>query len=385
MFIYNKKRLFLILVLINLVLVGLYFLVFKFVLPILSFENIETKSVIAFVVVFLLMNFGLLYKMYFEKLYKLCTQVSALLAGEKYDRVVFTSKDEFGLLGLFFNQVTKNIESVSQYLKEGSRMASELSLASQIQRSVLPVSLPNVPGLDIVAKTRPAEEVGGDSFDIEVNNSEFYFYLGDVTGHGAPAGLIMMMVNTLFDIYLPTVTNTKDLAVKINATLKPRVNSSLFMTASFFRWNPASKSLFYTGAGHENIIIFRSAEGIAEVFPAGGIALAMADDVSEIVEEKQILLNSQDLMVLYSDGITEAVNATGELFGLERLRLSVNRHGHLGNSLDLFEAVSFDVKEFVGDTLQRDDMTLLVLRNVDVPFVSDRTENLVSTKWNDKV
>jgi serine phosphatase RsbU (regulator of sigma subunit) len=203
--------------------------------------------------------------------------------------------------------------------------------------------------------------------------------LGDVTGHGAPAGLVMIMVNTLFDVFLSSATNTKDLAVRINNELKPRVDSSYFMTAAFFRWSPETKKLFYTGAGHENIIIYRANEGICQVFPAGGIALAMAADVSEILSEKEIILNDQDILVLYSDGITEAVNAEGALFGLDRLRLAVNKHGYLGSSIDVFNSIAREVQNFVGDTNQRDDMTLFVIRINDT--VSELSSSLVSTKW----
>jgi sigma-B regulation protein RsbU (phosphoserine phosphatase) len=307
-------------------------------------------------------------------------QVAAVIAGNKYEKVKVPTKDEFGLIAHFFNEVTDNLESISFELKEGERMASELTLASDIQASVLPVSIPVVPGLDTVAKTRPADEVGGDSFSIVQKGNEYYIYIGDVTGHGAPAGLIMMMVSTLFDVMLPLTKNTKDLAVSINKVLKPRVNSSMFMTTAFFRWDTQSRKLFYTGAGHEHILIYRAAEGVCEAIPTGGIALAMAEDISEIVSEKELVLHEQDMIVMYSDGITEAVNSAGELYGLERLKTAVKQYGHLGNSLGLFEALSLDVTSFTGDTVQKDDMTLIVMRYSNNDVVSE-SENLVSTNW----
>jgi sigma-B regulation protein RsbU (phosphoserine phosphatase) len=110
----------------------------------------------------------------------------------------------------------------------------------------------------------------------------------------------------------------------------------------------------------------------------------MADDISDIVQEKLIKLNPQDIIVLYSDGITEAVGPTGELFGLERLKDAVTKNGYLANSLELFEAISADIQVFTKNELQRDDMTLLVIRFLnDQIFNSDRVENLVSTKWNE--
>jgi len=361
------------------VLISILLYAFGVALALLGFLTIEIYLVFLAVAFTLLAGF---YFLFFAKpLHKVTSQIAALIAGSEYKKINVKSNDEFGLIAHFFNDVTKNVENISFYLKEGERMASELAIASDIQKSVLPESIPMIPKLDTVAKTRPAEEVGGDSFDIDQKGSEYFIYVGDVTGHGAPAGLIMMMVNTLFDVMLPNFSNTLDLAVNINKVLKPRVNQTMFMTTSFFRWDTENEQMYYTGCGHEHILIYRAEEGVCEAIPAGGVALAMADDISEIVQEKQLNLSDQDVIVLYSDGITEAVNENGELFGLERLKESVKQSGHLGSSLRVFEAISTTVQNFVGDTIQNDDMNLLVMRYVPQGYEPDRPENLVSTKW----
>lgn len=332
------------------------------------------------VVVFTLQS-GLYFKFFSVPLHKVTSQIAALIAGKPYKKLNLSKRDEFGLLAYFFNDVTKNVENISYYLKEGERMASELQIASDIQKSVLPVSIPLVEKMDTVAKTRSADEVGGDSFAIVQRGTDYFMYIGDVTGHGAPAGLIMMMVNTLFDVMLPMYQTTYDLAVNINKVLKPRVNSTMFMTTNFLKWDSANEVLTFTGAGHEHILIYRANEGVCEAIPAGGIALAMAEDISQIVQEKQITLNDQDVIVLYSDGITEAVNSEGGLYGLERLKESFKNHGHLANSLDIFENLSADIQAFVGDEVQNDDMTLMVLRYVKAGYVPEQKEFLVSTNW----
>lgn len=381
MYIYNTKRTF--------ARISLIFIVFLFIAVVSYvyrysfgwFDQIEYY--LSLFVIFGLAILAVTYNVFIVPLYRITRQVASVIAGEKYTKISVVSKNEFGLLAYFFNELTRNVENISHFLKEGSRMANELAVARDIQKSVLPNSIPVIPFLDTVAKTRPAEEVGGDSFDIEQKDSQYFIYIGDVTGHGAPAGLIMMMVNTLFDIFMPISTNTYDLAVKINKILKPRVNNSMFMTAAFLRWDTQSKKMFYTGAGHEHIIIYRSKEGVTEVIPTGGIALAMAEDISQIVEEKEINLSDQDILVMYSDGITEAVNQNGELFGLERLKFVVNESGYLGSSLQIFESISVKVQNFVEDTVQKDDMTLLVMRFCDKGYEPDRPNNLVSTKWHD--
>ncbi len=316
-----------------------------------------------------------------RKMDEIVKQVASVISSKPYQKISIDSKDEFGLFAYFFNDVTKNIENIYYFLKEGSRMSSDLNIAADIQRSVLPKEIPVIEYLDTVAKTRSADELGGDSFDIVQKGDEYYIYVGDVTGHGAGAGLVMMVMNTLFDLFLQNVDNTLDLAVSINKELKPRVNAALFMTSVFFRWNPKTREMFYTGAGHEHILIYRAKEGVTEAIVTGGIALAMSPDISKIAKEKQIILNDQDIVLLYSDGITEAVNDSGELYGLERLKESLNRNASLGSSLKVFEGVSRDVISFVDNTVQKDDMTLLVMRYVENGYKPDRKENLVSTTW----
>jgi len=314
---------------------------------------------------------------------KIISQIEALLAGQKYKKIVLLRRDEFGLLAQFFNHVTKNLEAVSHDLKEGSRMLSELDLAADIQRSVLPATIPLVDKLDVAARTRPAEEVGGDSFGFMKKGNQTYIYLGDVTGHGAPAGLIMMMVNTLLAVYLDEVNSTSEWIVKTNRTLKPRVNSTMFMTTIALRWNPEEEKMYYTGAGHEHILIYRAKEGICEAIPTGGIALGMTDDVEGLALEKLIPLNKEDTIVLYTDGIPEARNKLGEMYTLERLKMSVAKNGSLGESKKLFEAISEDFRGFVKEEPQLDDITFLVLRYSGVPMGADQQGLLVDTAWNE--
>jgi len=357
----------------------LYFLPF---VAALNFLELDSNIVTGLFGLGLILTFVTQFKVFIKPLDKVTKEIAALVAAKPYNRLNIFSKDEFGLIAFFFNDITQNVEKISYMLKEGSRMSEELSIASSIQQSVLPKSIPKIPFLDTVAKTRSAEEIGGDSFAITPHNDNFFIYVGDVTGHGAPAGLVMMITNTLFEVLLPKAKTTHDLAASINKLLKPRVNATMFMTTVFFRFDPKEKRMFYTGCGHEHILVYRAAEGVTEVITTGGIALAMADDILNIVEEKEIKLKPNDVVVLYSDGITEAINEKQELFGLERLTACVTKYGHMGDSLKIFEAVSKDVTAFVGETIQNDDMTLICMRLTDLDFKSDREQTMLVTNWS---
>lgn len=322
-----------------------------------------------------------LYLSYVVKLDYIIDQVANVIAGKAFVPIKIYSPDEFGLLAFFFNDVTSNLKKISNVIKEEERMSEELSVAASIQRSVLPKSIPNIPNFDVVCKTRPSEEIGGDSFAIRELNGDYFLYIGDVTGHGAPAGLIMMMVNTLFDVLLADFPDSKDIAVNINHILKPRVNSTMFMTTLFLQYNPKNKYIEYTGCGHEHIIIYRAEEGVTEVIPSGGIALAMSDDISNIVEKKKLNLAKGDIICLYSDGVTEAMNENAELFGLDHLSDLVKKHGHLSSSQEIFTEISNDLSKFTNKTVQIDDMTLIILKYND-SLVENLNDSQFLTDWN---
>jgi sigma-B regulation protein RsbU (phosphoserine phosphatase) len=340
-------------------------------------------TLVAVVFAAFIVTFCLVYYLgIFRQLGKVITQVEALLTGGKYKKVFLPKQNEFGVLAQFFNTMTDNVESVSDDLKEGDRMSSELGLAAEIQKSILPKSIPALAKLDVTAKTRPASEVGGDSFGfMKKTETQTFFYLGDVTGHGAPAGLIMMMVNTLLDVFLPQVETTDRWVTKVNKALTPRVNRTMFMTSIMLRWDSEAEKLYYSGAGHEHILIYRASEGVCEALATGGIALGMTDDVSAIVKEKELPLSKEDMVILYTDGIPEARNASGEMYTLDRLKTAINTHAHLGNSQKLFEKLAQDLAEFVGDEEQLDDITLLILRYVGAGAPVSDEPSLLTTGW----
>ncbi len=299
-------------------------------------------------------------------------QIHFLLTGQQYQRVEPSTIDEVGVITHFFNEITRDLEKISADIKEGRRMSSELDIAAQIQKDVLPKEAPEAPGLDIVAKTRSAAEVGGDNFDFvpSVDGSQLFIYIGDVTGHGVPAGLIMMMVDTLVStLALQGVTSSKDLMVSTNKILAPRINNRLFMTAVMLRWDKASQKMHYTGAGHEHILVYRAKSESVDRIISGGIALGMIADTSKIAREIEIPIEVGDVIALYSDGITEARSETGTMYGLDSLAKSLEKHGYRPTAEGIFDHLTKDFSDFVGDYVQADDITMIVIKVVgkDVP------------------
>lgn len=292
-------------------------------------------------------------------------QMKAMITGKRYSKIYTSRLDEWSVIAHFFNEVTKNLERIAPTVAEGKRMSSELEIASEIQKNVLPAVTPEVPGLEIYTNTRAAVEVGGDSYDIIREGPNTFMYLGDVTGHGVPAGLVMMMVNTLVHLLAETHPSGYDVLVNTNRQLKPKIKPTMFMTMIMLRWNDQEKKMYLTGAGHEHIITYRRASNICEVRKTGGIAIGMLQDNSKILREEVLPFESGDSIILYSDGIVEAKNTRGEQFGLDRLKASVEKYTPISKTpQELFTSISSDFAAFVEDQTQQDDITLIVIKRL---------------------
>lgn len=302
-----------------------------------------------------------------------------LLAGKKYRRIYTHRVDEIGLISHFFNEVTKSFEKVSTDIKEGKRMLSELEVAGKIQKDILPPQNPQVPGLDIVAKTKPAVELGGDNFDFITVGDNTFIYIGDVTGHGVPAAIVMTMVNTLIHTFVEIFDNAYEVVVKTNKQIKSRIKSTMFMTMLMYRWNHKEQKMYYVGCGHEHVLIYRAGKGKCEVIATGGIALGMVPDNSKLIKELELPLEVGDVVILYTDGITEGRNMSGDMYKLDRLVKAVELYAAQYSSDGIVNHVSQDYSRFVEDHIQDDDVTLIAMKYVGVGNENKTTFN--TTVW----
>jgi len=310
-------------------------------------------------------------------------QIKNLLTGRKYNRIYTKRIDEIGTIAHFFNEVTKDLEKVSGQIKEGKRMLGELEVAAQIQKDILPTETPLIPGLDIVAKTRPAAELGGDNFDFIAEKDNTYIYIGDVTGHGVPAALVMTIVHTLIHTFVEFFDDALNVVIQTNRHLKTRIKSTMFMTMLMLRWNHPTQKMSYVGAGHEHLLVYRVAKGTCEVRMTGGIALGMVADNSKIIKEIELPLEKGDVIVLYTDGIAEARNMAGEMYGLERLKKAVELYAPQYASEGIVYHVARDFSRYVQEHVQEDDATLIAIRYLgpDVKMEISSAQNL--TSWSD--
>lgn len=296
---------------------------------------------------------------------RITREMIALLTGDTYKHVYINQIDEIGIIAHFFNKITGSLEKASQEIKERRRIASELEIAKKIQRNILPETSPRIPYLDIVAKTKSAVEIGGDAFNfIDAKDNNKIIYIGDMTGHGIPAGLGMVTVNALMKTFGDMFDNAYEIIMNTNKYLKPLIQSTMFMTMAVLRWHQTTQSMYYVGAGHESIIHIKNKTHKVNVTRAGGIALGMVTNISHIVKEIKLDFEPFDVLILYTDGVTEAKNIRGERLGLNNLTEIIKNIDINYSADEIFRNISSAITTFIQNTTQEDDMTLMVIKRL---------------------
>jgi len=289
------------------------------------------------------------------------SQMQLVMNGKKFKKLYTKRVDEVGVLANFFNQMTQSFSEVSDDIQDRNRILDELAVAAELQKEIFPDKVPEIDQLKIVAKNRPATELGGDSYDFIDTPEKLYMYVGDVTGHGVTAGLIMAMVNAMIDSFSSTHNNARDIIVQTNNHIKKYVKPSMYMTLVMLCWDKLSNKMTFVGAGHEHILVYKKDKGEIDDIMSGGTALGMIEDASKTVVEKEIAVATGDLVILYTDGITEARNENGELYSLERLKNAILDYGQAYTAAGVSHHIAGDLASFVGDESQIDDMTLIVV------------------------
>jgi serine phosphatase RsbU (regulator of sigma subunit) len=258
-------------------------------------------------------------------------------------------------------KVVETWDSYDQLSLMRQSTEQELRLARSIQRASLPEEVPQLQGWQISPFYQPAREVGGDFYDFHfLSEGRVGLVVGDATGKGVPAALVMSTACGMLQLAAQELDSSSpgEVLSRVNETLFARIPANMFVTCFYCTLDPKSATLSYANAGHDLPYVLRGSGGECEELRARGMPLGLMPGMS--YEEKETILNGGEAALLYSDGLVEAHDPQGEMFGFPRLRALVAEHGEkrsLGDSL-LEELYSF-----VGEGWkQEDDITLLTLR-----------------------
>jgi sigma-B regulation protein RsbU (phosphoserine phosphatase) len=292
--------------------------------------------------------------------------------GDFAHRIKIATKDQLGELAGSFNQMTGSIENLLLTAAEKKRLEEELRIARQIQMSLLPRGPLEMPGLGVTALCVPAREVGGDYYDFfPLGPGRLGVLIADVAGKGTSAALYMAELKGLVMSLSQIYQSPRQLLIEANRILSSTLDYRSFITMTYAVLDLPNGTMTYARAGHTPLI-YLPANGIggAQVLIPNGMVLGIRIDGAEarfveLLEEKQISLHTGDVIVFYTDGITEAMNPASDLFGESRLSRIVEEHGHL-ESGELRERILREIEAFVGTADQHDDMTMILLKITEV-------------------
>jgi serine phosphatase RsbU (regulator of sigma subunit)/predicted ester cyclase len=252
------------------------------------------------------------------------------------------------------------LPALEQQMRERERVEQELRVARRIQQASLPKEVPELEGWKIAPRYQPAREVGGDFYDFHpLSEGRLGLVVGDATGKGVPAALVMSTTLGMLQLAAQALGSSSpgEVLFRVNETLLARIPTNMFVTCFYAILDPKSASLRYANAGHDLPYLHRG-RGEAEDLRARGMPLGLMPGMD--YEEKEIELDVGEGVFFYSDGLVEAHDPKGEMFGFPRLRALIAEHG---GEHSLGDLLLEELHSFVGDGWeQEDDITLLTLK-----------------------
>ncbi|MBD3183039.1 SpoIIE family protein phosphatase [Candidatus Poribacteria bacterium] len=313
---------------------------------------------------------------------KLAAAMQNVSKGDLDIAVRIRSQDEVGQLAKVFNQMIyqlkeKNdeLEQLNQTLEERvqsgieeiqrreeaekQRLVKEIQRAREVQMGLFPKSPPNIPGLDIWGICRPASETGGDFFDyLSLSDSKLCLVLGDVSGKGMKGAMNAVMAYGMLHTQTRLRSSAPEIIHDLNESLSARLEESTFTALSLGIVDSDILQIQLCNAGNPYPVMLRN--GKAELLKLSGMPLGIIPDID--YDEAQIRLQSGDVIFFYSDGISEATNENEDMYGMESLKNLVQSFKQDMTAQEMVERVLQDIKEFVADNDQSDDITLIALK-----------------------
>ncbi len=352
-------------------------------------------SIISFIVVK-----WIVFYFYDTPINKLEYTIKRFLVGSLKDNDILsykTTNPHLNYILLFFTKTLGTLKHIKSEFLHGKEIKSEVNLAGEIQWKLLDKKLHKVPHLQIVAKSIPAWEIGWDSYDVITQWDNHYIYVWDATGHWVWAGFIMMMVNALVSWYAKVTDKWNHILALTNDIIKPRVKANLLMSMLMIRWNDKTQKMYMTWAGHEYLMIYKHKEQKCHKIKSGWVALWMTKNIHKLLKEREIAFEPNDVIVLYSDGITEAINQSKRdgnenMFWEDLLVRTIESSPEIWphrikTARSIFKNISITLSQFMWyKHLQLDDITLATIQYESAQYIEsddcseEMTEDFI-TEW----
>lgn len=275
---------------------------------------------------------------------------------------------DLSLLESLADQVALSLNSANLYqaLQEKEKMDRELGVAKDIQHLLFPTSCPIIHGFDLASLTEAATEVGGDYFDfIQIDAKRLGIVIADVSGKGVPGALIMTMARSIMRTVAPGNLSSHAVLSELNKQICKDIKPDMFISMLYMILDSHNRVLTFARAGHEPLLHYHAREKNTELMKGGGMVIGIdaGETFRQSLEEKVIKLEPNDVVVIYTDGVTEAKDKQGKEFGKEGLCDAIGVAAG-GPAKDIVENIRERVMRHTGGTPQHDDLTLVVLKAV---------------------
>ncbi len=282
------------------------------------------------------------------------------------DDVDIDTSNEVGEIAQAFTDMAAKFRKAQIGLVQQKQLQKEIQVAQEIQHMLLPSVFPDVEGYDLATFYESAKEVGGDLFDfVRVDDHTIGIAVADVSGKGVPGSLVMTMIRTALRLEARENKDPSDVLSKVNEFVVDDMKKGMFVTTYYIVLDSRNREIHYASAGHNPMILHRTSTGQTYYLnPAGfpvGIALSDRELFRQTIKNDSIKLREDDILVAYTDGITEAMNPNRDLFGEERFLESIKRHAHLG-AKEFVEKVRDDILNFTQGAPQNDDITFVAVK-----------------------
>ena len=246
---------------------------------------------------------------------------------------------------------------------ERHQLETELELSQTVQRALMPQESPAIPGMEVAAFSRPTQIVSGDYFDfIPLDDGSYGVTIADATGHGIAASMFIASLQATLHTLLPESQSPAVVLERINRFYLHNINYTTFVTVFLGIFNPRTRMLIYFNAGHHPPALVRQGSNEVNWLPPNGAAIGIIEDYR--IEPSQVHLGPGDALVLYTDGITEAINAQRKEFGHERLGELVLKHANLPAG-EIISMLRQELAEYTDSLPPVDDITMVVCKVTD--------------------
>lgn len=297
---------------------------------------------------------------------RLVEGMNQIHSGNLDHKIPVVGKDEFGKLSETFNEMTEQlkryIHDLTETTKEKERLNKELEIAAELQRAMLPHYSIDVEGVDLAGLSIPAKQVGGDYFDyINRDGDNIGFVIADATGKGLHSSIFMTNSKSIFKVLTTEETSPSKVIRRTNNLVISNMDTSTAMFATMFYgiYDRKKKVFRYSNAGHNPPLFIDGENFKVQLLNSHGYPIGIYPD--QDYGEDEIRLKKGDAIVLYTDGVVEAMDEEGTMFGMDNLKevaLAAMNH----SSQEMLDSIKTKVFEFAGNRAQFDDITLLVFR-----------------------